>query len=163
MSEQLNQNIITKEGLKELQAELKELVEVKRPDVIEKIKEARAQGDLSENAEFDAAREEQGIIEDRIAEIERIIADSKVVDSSATASKVRIGSTVEIVYEDGDQEEYQIVGTLEADPFNNKISNISPLGSALLNRAKGDKVEYSIEVKNKLAKHTVTIKAIKNN
>lgn len=163
MSEQLNQNIITKDGLKELQAELKKLVEIDRPEVIEKIKEARAQGDLSENAEFDAAREEQGIIEDRIAEIERIIADSKIVDSSSSVAKVRVGSTVAIKYDDGDEEEFTIVGTLEADPFNNKISNVSPLGSALLNRAKGDVVEYAIEVKNKLAKHKVTIKAIKNN
>lgn len=159
----MEQNIITKEGLRELQAELKELVEVKRPEVIEKIKEARAQGDLSENAEFDAAREEQGIIEDRIAEIERIIGDSKIVDSSSTATKVRIGSTVVIKHEDGEEAEYTIVGTLEADPFANKISNISPLGQALLNKSKGDKVEYAIEVKNKLAKHNVTIKAIKNN
>ena len=157
-------NIITKEGLKELQDELRRLVEVERPQVIQDIKDARNQGDLSENAEFDAAREKQGIIEDRISEIEAIIENSKVATTGGKSTKVRIGSEVTVVTMDAKKEEdtYTIVGTLEANPFENKISNVSPLGTALLNQEVGDEVQVSIETKTSIKKFTVKITKIKN-
>jgi len=144
-----NKNIITKEGLAELKAEMKNLIEVERPKVIEDIADARAQGDLSENAEFDAAREKQGQIEDRIREIEAIIENSKVSSSSSKSDKVRIGSKVKIVYLDNKvEEEYTIVGTLEVDPFKSLISNVSPLGKALMGKTKGDEVSFTLSDKN---------------
>ena len=153
-----NQNIITKEGLAELKIEIKHLIEVERPKVIQEIAEARAQGDLSENAEFDAAREKQGQVEDRIKEIEAIIANSKVLNSRVKSSKVRIGSKV--IIEDikaKSQETYQIVGSLEANPFENKISNISPVALAILNKEEGDVVSVDVT-----PKYDVKIIKVKN-
>lgn len=157
-------NIITRVGLQELKDELKKLVEIERPQVIQDIKDARNQGDLSENAEFDAAREKQGQIEDRISEIEAIIENSSVAATSSKSTKVRIGS--EVIVEDvktKEKDTYTIVGTLEADPFQGKISNVSPLGTALINHSEGDEVQVSIDAKNSVKKFTVKIKKIKNN
>ncbi len=143
---------LTKEGKVLLEAELKVLIEVERPQVIQDIKDARAQGDLSENAEFDAAREKQGTIEDRIKEIEAILLTASIISSRISTKKVVIGSNVTIKTDAGQVETYQIVGSLEADPFVNKISNTSPLGKALLNKNVGDKArvevkkEYHIEI-----------------
>lgn len=144
---------LTKEGLAALEVELKRLVEIERPQVIQDIKDARAQGDLSENAEFDAAREKQGVIEDRIKEIENIISSAKVISSRTSTKKVGIGSTVVIKIDSSKTTEtYTIVGTLEADPFLNKISNTSPLGKALINKVVGEKArvevkkEYHVEI-----------------
>lgn len=157
-------NIITKDGLQELKDELKKLVEIERPQVIEDIKDARNQGDLSENAEFDAAREKQGQIEDRIAEIESIIENSTVATASSRSTKVRIGSEVTVENTTTkEKDEYTIVGTLEADPFQGKISNVSPLGTALLNHEEGDEVQVSIDSKHSVKKFTVKITKIKNN
>ena len=151
----IEKNIITKEGLKELKDELKKLVEIERPQVIEEIKEARAQGDLSENAEFDAAREKQGQIEDRIKEIESIIENSTTIKSSSSNATVILGSKVE--YQNmatNEKASVTIVGSLEADPFEKKISNNSPLGIALLNASKGEVVtvqapkKYDVKITN---------------
>lgn len=151
-------NIITKEGLQELKDELKKLVEVERPQVIEEIKEARAQGDLSENAEFDAAREKQGQIEDRIKEIESIIENSTTIKSSSKSNIVRLGSTVKFTdMSDKSNNTVTIVGSLEADPFEKKISNNSPLGIALLNAAKGETVTVQVA-----KKYDIKITDIKN-
>lgn len=153
-----NQNIITKEGLAELKAEIKHLIEVERPKVIEEIAEARAQGDLSENAEFDAAREKQGQVEDRIKEIEAILANSKVLNSRVKSKKVRIGSEVTIQsLKDKEKETYQIVGSLEANPFENKISNISPVATAILDKEEGDVVTIDVS-----SKYDVKIIKVKN-
>ncbi len=150
--------IITKEGLAELKVELKDLINVQRPEVIADIKEAREQGDLSENAEFDAAREKQGQIEDRIKVIEEIIATSKVVSTTKKGSKVvTVGSTVKITnLKNGKDLEYQIVGTLEADPFKNKISNVSPLAVAIIDKEIGDTAVVLTQ-----PKYEVKIKSIK--
>lgn len=153
-----NKNIITKEGLAELKAELKNLIEVERPKVIEEIAEARAQGDLSENAEFDAARERQGQVEDRIKEIEAIIENSQVLNSRSKTSKVRVGS--EVTIEDlktKDKDTYLIVGSLEANPFENKISNISPVALAILDKEEGDVVTVDVS-----PKYDVKIIKVKN-
>lgn len=137
---------LTKEGLNELQEELKDLKENKRPEVIVQIKEARAQGDLSENAEYHAAKDKQGQIEARIKELEYLI-DNATIISSTKSSTIKIGSTVEIEYvDDKETDTYQIVGSTEADPFENKISNESPIAVAILGKKVGDTV--SIESPN---------------
>ncbi|MBR4830655.1 MAG: transcription elongation factor GreA [Bacilli bacterium] len=137
---------LTKEGLNELQEELKDLKENKRPEVINQIKEARAQGDLSENAEYHAAKDKQGQIEARIKEIEYLI-DNATLISNTKSSTVKIGSTVEIEYvDDKETDTYQIVGSTEADPFENKISNESPIAIAIIGKKVGEVV--SIESPN---------------
>ena len=128
---------LTAQGFTEIEEELDELKRVKRPEIIKAIKEARALGDLSENAEYDAAREEQAIIEGRIQELEYMI-DHAVIISEEASDTVRIGSSVVIKYDgEDDTEEYKIVGSTEADPFENKISNESPIAKALLGKKKG--------------------------
>ena len=132
---------LTKEGLNELQEELKDLKENKRPEVINQIKEARAQGDLSENAEYHAAKDKQGQIEARIKEIEYLI-DNATLISNTKSSTIKVGSTVEIEYvDDKETDTYKIVGSTEADPFENKISNESPICKAISGHKKGDTVE----------------------
>lgn len=146
--ENTNTNIISKEGLKELKAELKKLIEIERPKVIGDIKDARALGDLSENAEFDAAREKQGKIEDRIKEIESIVENSSIITTKSSSKKVRVGS--EVTYKDLSDDETHtvtIVGSLEADPFADKVSNTSPLGDALLNTEEKDIVTIHVNKK----------------
>ncbi|MCQ2748882.1 MAG: transcription elongation factor GreA [Clostridia bacterium] len=140
-----NEVIITAEGKAALEAELEELKLVKRPEIVEAIKEAKAQGDLSENYEYTAAKEAQGDLEARISEIEHILDHAKVVDSSELDNKVvNIGSTVTVV-EDGEDEEetYSIVGPTEADPIEGKISNESPLGKAMLGKKKNSLVQFT--------------------
>ena len=132
--------LLTKEALKELRDELKYLIEVKRPEVIQEIKDARAQGDLSENAEYDAAREKQGQIEDRIAEIEKTLENAQEIKSNKK-DIISIGSIVTLDNKFTNQKEtYSIVSTYEADPFENKISNKSPLALSLMGKSKGDVV-----------------------
>jgi len=128
---------ITEEGRKELEAELDEL-KGRRGEIASKIAEARDYGDLSENAEYDSAREEQGLVETRIAEIEDILVNAEIIKVKKS-SKVNVGSTVEI--KTGTKTvTYTIVGPVEADPMNGKISNESPLGTALMDKEVGDKV-----------------------
>ncbi len=145
----MNENkevFLTKEGLNELQEELKDLKENKRPEVINQIKEARAQGDLSENAEYHAAKDKQGQIEARIKELEYLV-DNATIISNSKSSTIKIGSTVEIEYvDDNETDTYKIVGSTEADPFENKISNESPIAVAIIGKKVGDTV--SIESPN---------------
>ncbi len=137
---------LTQEGLDELKKELDELKLVKRPEVISALKDARAQGDLSENAEYDAARTEQAIVEARIKDLE-VMVENAVVITKADSDKVGLGTKVTIEYVgDDDTEEYSIVGSQEADPFENKISNESPIAKAIMNKKVGDVV--SVESPN---------------
>jgi len=130
---------LTAEGYLELETEVNELKNVRRPEVITALKEARAMGDLSENADYDAARNEQAQIEARIKELEYKLEHSKIVEVKK-GGNAGIGSVVTIQDEDGDEEEYKLVSSVEADPFNNKISVESPIGLAIKGHKTGDKV-----------------------
>lgn len=131
---------LTSEGFLKLEEELENLKKVERPEVITAIKEARALGDLSENAEYSAARERQGRLEARIKEIEYTLEHATIIENNNDGS-IKVGSVVTIKYDDDDdEEEYTIVGTNEADPFSNKISNESPIAVAVMGKKVGDKV-----------------------
>lgn len=134
---------LTSEGYLELETELNYLKTDKRNEVLNSLKEARALGDLSENAEYDSAREEQAKLEARIKEVEYILEHATIIDDAQTEKdKVTIGSTVSLQYDgDNEVEEYRIVGSQEADPFNNKISNESPIAMAILGKKVGDMAE----------------------
>lgn len=134
---------LTSEGYLELETELNYLKTDKRNEVLNSLKEARALGDLSENAEYDSAREEQAKLEARIKEVEYILEHATIIDDAQTEKdKVTIGSTVSLQYDGDDEiEEYRIVGSQEADPFNNKISNESPIAMAILGKKVGDMAE----------------------
>lgn len=135
-------NILTYEGLKKLEDELENLKVVRRKEVSQKIKEAREQGDLSENAEYDAAKDEQRDIEARIEELEKILKNAEVVvEEEADLDKVSIGCSVKILDCEFEEElEYKIVGSTEANSLKGKISNESPVGKALLGKKVGDTV-----------------------
>ena len=135
-------NILTREGLKRYEDELHELKVVRRKEVAQKIKEAREQGDLSENAEYDAAKDEQRDIEARIEELEKILKNVEVVDEEdVTADRVMIGSSVRIYDVEFDEElSYKIVGSTEANSIKGKISNESPVGKALMGAVVGENV-----------------------
>lgn len=129
---------LTEEGLKSIQEELEYLKLTKRPEVINALKEARALGDLSENAEYDAARSEQATVEAKIIELEQMIEHAVIIKEVKT-DKVSIGNNVKIEYvDDSETEEYSIVGSKEADPFNNRISNESPIAQAIIGKKVGD-------------------------
>lgn len=132
--------LLTKEGLAELKKELINLIEVKRPEVVQKISIARDMGDLSENAAYVSARDEQAFIEGRIAELEEIIKNSVVASSTHSKGVVSVGCTIR-VHVDGVEQEFSMVGGPEADPKEKKISHESPLGKALMGKKIGDKVE----------------------
>ncbi len=144
---------LTQEGLDELKKELDNLINVRRPENIQAIKEARALGDLSENAEYDAARNEQAQIEGRIKQLEKMLENVSII-SEVSKDKVGIGNTVSIKYvEDDEEDEYKIVGSQEADPFESKISNESPIAKALFEHKVGDIVtvespngSYQVEI-----------------
>jgi len=132
--------LLTEQGYKELEEELNDLRVNKRNENIEAIKEARSHGDLSENSEYDAARDEQAKIEARIQELEYKLEHAKIMKSKSK-NKINVGSEVTILYvSDKEEDTYQIVGSLEADPFENKISNESPLGAALIGSKVGDTI-----------------------
>ena len=132
--------LLTSEGFLELEEELNNLKNVRRPRVIEAIKDARAPGDLSENADYDAARNEQAEVEGRIKQIEFMLANAQIIEKSSNHT-VDLGSTVTISYVDDDEEEvYSIVGRMEADPFENKISNESPIGKAIIGKEERDTI-----------------------
>lgn len=135
-------NILTYEGLKKLEDELENLKVVRRKEVSQKIKEAREQGDLSENAEYDAAKDEQRDIEARIEELEKILKNAEVVvEEEADLDKVSIGCSVKILDCEFEEElEYKIVGSTEANSLKGKISNESPVGKTLLGKQVGDTV-----------------------
>ena len=134
--------ILTYTGLRALEAELEELKVVRRKEVAQKIKEAREQGDLSENAEYDAAKDEQRDIEARIEEIEKILKNADVVDEEEVdLDKISVGCTVLLYDVEFEEEvEYKIVGSTEANSLSGKISNESPLGKALLGKGVGDEI-----------------------
>lgn len=132
--------LLTADGYLALEEELNELKTVKRPQVIEAIKDARAQGDLSENADYDAARNDQATLEARIKELEHML-DHATIIKGGSKGVVGLGSTIKISYiDDDEEEEYKIVGSTEANPFENRISNESPIGKAVLNKKAGDVV-----------------------
>lgn len=155
MSEQ-KELFLTQEGLDDLKKELDELIQVRRPEVINALKDARAQGDLSENAEYDAARNEQAVVESRIRELEAMI-EKAVIITKVNTDVVSIGTKVTLEYvEDEEEEEYSIVGSSEADPFENKISNESPIAKAIM----GLKVGSVVSVESPNGKYDVKILAI---
>ena len=129
-----NETLITQDGLQKLKDELNELKSVRRIKVSKRIQEAIALGDLSENSEYDDAKNEQALVEGHIAELEAKIRTAKIIEETDDSSaKVRLGSKVILEdVETGDRFDYTVVGTAEADPFNNRISNESPVGSAIL-------------------------------
>lgn len=135
-------NLMTYEGLRKLEDELQELKVVRRKEVADKIKEAREQGDLSENAEYDAAKDEQRDIEARIEEIENILKNAEVIDDEGVKKgTVNLGCTVKVLDIEFDEEiDFKIVGSTEAKSLENKISNESPLGRALIGKKSGDLV-----------------------
>ena len=131
--------------LKELEQELFYLKTTREKEVAEQIKEARSFGDLSENSEYDEAKNEQGMLESRIAELEKMLKHARVLDSAdIDTSVISVGSHVKIQDEDGDTDEYDITGSTEADPLNGRISDESPVGAALLGHSAGDKVEITL-------------------
>jgi transcription elongation factor GreA len=131
--------LLTQEGLLKLNDELKHLINDKRKEVIERIREAAAHGDLSENADYAQAREEQSFIEGRIMEIEDMIKNAEIITASTQHSSVTVGSTIKVRVE-GEEKTYSIVGSNEANPLEGKISNESLVGRALLGKKMGDKV-----------------------
>lgn len=144
---------ITSEGKAELEAELVEL-KGRRSQIAEKIANARDYGDLSENAEYDSAREEQGLVESRVSEIEDILQNAEIIKPTKS-SIIKVGSTV--VLENGSKVTYRIVGPVEADPLEGKISNQSPIGSALM----GKKVGETVTIKTPKGETTYEIKEVK--
>ena len=145
---------LTQQGFEELKSELDNLINVKRPANIQAIKEARALGDLSENADYDAAKNDQAEIEGRIKKIEKMLENVEIIEKG-DSSVVSLGTTVSIKYVDDEDEtdEYQIVGSQEADPFESKISNESPIAQALFDHKVGDIVtvespngNYEVEI-----------------
>ena len=138
--------LMTKEGLEKLEQELEELKVVRRKDVAEKIKQALAFGDLSENSEYDEAKNEQAQVEARIAQIEGMLKIARVVDNdSISTDAVSVGTKVKLLdVEFEEEEEYAIVGSSEADPSQNRLSYESPVGKALLGKKVGDLVEVDV-------------------
>jgi transcription elongation factor GreA len=145
---------LTQEGVDELKGEHAELV-AQRPQVADRIKHARELGDLSENAEYQSAREEQDRLESRISELENVLRNMQIIKKPKSSGKVVLGSTV--ILKDGKTIAYQVVGTIEADPTAGKISDESPIGQALMGKAVGDKVE----LKTPAGSHTYKIVEIK--
>jgi len=142
---------LTKQGVDELTAELNELV-AQRVVIADRIKTAREFGDLSENMEYSSARQDQERNESRISEIEHILKNVQVIAAPKSDNKVVLGSTVKLKTEDGKTKEFQVVGTVEADPLNGKISDESPIGKALMGKKVGDEVEIKTPVETAVYK-----------
>ena len=137
--------VMTYAGLRALEDELEQLKTVKRKEVAEKIKVARGYGDLSENSEYDEAKNEQGLVEGRIALLEKMLKHARVVtEDELSTDHISVGSHVRIKDADGDEDEYDITGSTEADPVNGKISDESPIGAALIGHSVGDKVDITL-------------------
>jgi len=142
------ETLVTKEGFKKLKEELENLKTVRRKEVAQRLKEAISYGDLSENSEYEEAKNEQAFVEGRVIELERKIKNAKIIsehDGKKTGQEVNVGSHVSVRDTGGDEESevYSIVGATEADPFDHKISNESPLGKAILGHVKGDIVKVT--------------------
>lgn len=135
--------VLTAEGQAKLEEELKHLETVRRREVGERIKEAKEFGDLSENSEYDDAKNEQAWVESRIIEITQILARATIIDTPKKSDKVTLGCHVELESSAGAKRNYQVVGSAEADPAQDKISNESPVGSAILGHKKGDVVSVT--------------------
>lgn len=142
-----NKIYVTEEGLKKLQDEYEYKVHVVREEVKAELKEARAMGDLSENADYDAARDKQAQVEARISELENMLSHYELIDTKQSGSKVvRLGSTVTVEFLDVKEEEtYTIVGSTEADPLNGKISNETPLAQAIMDKKAGATVTVQVK------------------
>ena len=165
--------MLTKDGIAKLKKELEELLNVKRPEIIKQIAEARAQGDLSENADYDAAKAQQGVIEGRIAEINDILQNAIVIDevkaeqneANNAEDSVRVGKEVKIKDlrndKKGEIRTYKIVGTIEADPFNNAISNESPIAKSLYGHKAKDKVQIQ-GIENPYLVEIISVSEIKD-
>ena len=137
--------LLTQAAVDELKEKLVEMRTTRRHEVAEKIKEAKSFGDLSENSEYDEAKKEQGLVEQKINELEYTLKHAKIVNKEdMQAHGINVGSHVTVVDEDDFEEEYDIVGATEFDPFNNKISLESPIGAALVGHREGDEVEVSL-------------------
>lgn len=139
--------LVTKAGLEKLKNELKEFKDVRRKEVASRLKEAIAYGDLSENSEYEEAKNEQAFVEGRIVELERMISNAKIItDDKRGEDTVQIGTTVTVqnITENDEPETYTIVGSTEADPVAHRISNESPIGSAILGKAKNDTVKVKV-------------------
>ena len=134
---------LSKEGLDKLRAELDEMVSVKRPEVANRIHDAKEHGDLSENAEYEDAKNEQAFVEGRIQTLEALIKNATLIDEHHTNDHVQIGSTVKVTGPDGSQS-FTIVGSTEAKPTEGRISNESPVGRALLGKKKGENVTVQV-------------------
>lgn len=143
----MNEVYLTEEGYKKIKEEFRYLTEERRPAVAGKIKAARELGDISENAEYDSAREEQAFVEGRILELKNILYLAKIVDknNAGAAGEVRVGSRVKVRV-DGQEEVFEVVGAQEADPLSHRVSHESPLGRALLGKKVNDKVEVEAPV-----------------
>lgn len=143
--------VLTKHGLEILKKELKELKTIRRQEVAERIRQAREFGDLSENSEYEEAKKDQIFVESRIAELEDILKSAIIIEETPDESKdlaVQVGTTVTLQnIDDSSTQDFKIVGTLEADPFNNIVSNSSPLGKALIGRKKGNIVRVNTQDK----------------
>jgi transcription elongation factor GreA len=133
---------MTKDGIKELQDELESLTS-RRTEIAEAIKTAREQGDLTENAEYHAAKDDQERTEARISELEHILANTEVISKPRGSNQVRLGSKVKLKSKAGKPKEFQVVGTVEANPLEGKISDESPIGKVLIGRSVGDTVEIT--------------------
>ncbi len=133
---------VTKQGLEELKKEKENLIRVVREEVKVDLQNARAQGDLSENADYDAARDRQAKVEARIAELEAMLSNIEIIsDNNKSSRSVKLGSTVRLLdLSDNVEEVYTIVGSVEADPLNGKLSNVTPLGMAVIDKRSGDTV-----------------------
>ncbi len=140
MQHNIKKFILTQQGLEHLRSEYDELVRVKKPQIIQRIQRAREFGDLSENSEYDAAKEEQSLIEARISQLEEVLPHAQVLQQTVKTDFVVIGSTV-VVETEGLVEEFTIVGSMEADPAIKKISNESPVGAAMLGAKMGEEIE----------------------
>ena len=138
---------LTQNGLEELKQELKRLLD-QRHSIAERIKQARELGDLSENAEYQTAREEQDRLETRIGELEHVVHNSKLIKKPKDNGHVKLGSSVKLKSEAGKTTQFQVVGTMEAYPLNSKISDESPIGKVLINKKVGDKVEIKASAQN---------------
>lgn len=139
--------LVTQEGLQELIKEQQHLIHVVRKEVIEDLQAARAQGDLSENADYDAARDRQARVEARIRELENMLNNIEIIDEKKGGQKVvRLGTTFTILdYETNTEETYTIVGSVESDPLNGKLSNVTPLAQALMDKKSGDEVTVNVD------------------
>ncbi len=144
MNQKDNNLLLTKEGLDKIKDELRDLIENKRPEIAKRIQNAREMGDISENSEYDAAKQEQSTVEGRIAELEDIVKNAKISDVK-TSDEVAVGCKVTLHMESADTT-FHIVGSPEADPLANKISDDSPLGSALMGKKVGETVEFHAPV-----------------